>query len=136
MSTGVPGARWRQLRSRTLSTPEGEQNYQEGYQQAQTYRDTMRLLNTIRAALGISQTELAQRLEKSQPTVTRLLTHGENPTLATLDQILRGLGVRGRLVIETENIDASGIGLVVEAKGMPLESYHSQPKRPHKISST
>src|SRR5258708_38566523 len=88
MASEVAGARWRQLRSKTQATVGGRESYEDGYKQAQSYRDTMQLLNGMRAALGISQSELARRLEKSQPTVARLLAHGENPTLSTLDQVL------------------------------------------------
>ncbi|MBI3974333.1 MAG: helix-turn-helix domain-containing protein [Chloroflexi bacterium] len=60
----------------------------------------MRLLDNVRKSLGISQSELARRMAKSQPTVARLLRHGENPTLVTLAEVLHALGLRGRLVIE------------------------------------
>ena len=134
MSTTVPGARWQQLRSRNRSTPEGDRNYQAGYQQAQTYRNTMRLLNGMRSALGITQSELARRLEKSQPTVTRLLSHGENPTLETLDQVLRGLSIRRRLILETEDDEANGGGFVVEVKGMPRELYRLRSEALHEAT--
>ena len=99
-SEQAPGARWKQLRAAAVATPEGQRRYDEGYRRAANYRQTMRLLDEVRRTLGISQSELARRMEKAQPTVARLLTHGENPTLASLEEVLRGLGVRGRLIIE------------------------------------
>ena len=100
MDKHAPGARWRQLRAEAVATPEGRRNYEAGYRRAAGYRQTMRLLDGVRQALGISQSALAQRMEKAQPTVARLLRHGQNPTLASPEEVLRGLGVRGRLVIE------------------------------------
>ncbi len=94
------GGRWAQLRARTLSTPEGTRNYEDGYRQARSYRETMRVLNTLRARLGVTQEELAARMHRRQPTVARLLTRVDNPTLGSLGEVLHGLGLRGRLVIE------------------------------------
>jgi ribosome-binding protein aMBF1 (putative translation factor) len=130
MSTNTPGARWRQLRAKTLSTPQGRRSYDEGFQQAQTSRDTMRLIDSIRADLGVSRSELARRLDKSQPTVARLLTHGKNPTLDTVDQVLRNLGIRARLIIETGEPDFCGDGLVVEVKGKPVEFARAKGRSP------
>jgi transcriptional regulator with XRE-family HTH domain len=111
------------LRANTLSSPGRLEAYQEGYGQAQAYRDTMQLLNTVRVALGISQSELARRLERSQPTVARLLAHGENPTLSTLDQVLRSLGARGRLIIEAGTNEPDENGLKIElADSLPRTS--------------
>ena len=94
------GARWAQLRARTLSTEEGARNYEDGYRQARSYRETMQVLNTLRARLGVTQQELAVRMHRRQPTVARLLTRVDNPTLGSLGEVLHGLGMRGRLVIE------------------------------------
>jgi DNA-binding phage protein len=100
MGMSIGGARWRQLRSRALATPEGQRHYNEGYQRTASYQQTMALVNDLRRKLGISQSELARRMERAQPTVARLLSRGRNPTLASLEEVLRALGVHGRLVIE------------------------------------
>src|SRR3989442_8363920 len=94
------GARWAQLRDRLLATPEGAQAYGEGWLKANDYRDTLRVLDRAREALGVSQSELARRLERRQPTVNRMLRKGTDHTLSTVDAFLRGLGLAGTLKIE------------------------------------
>src|SRR2546428_6524599 len=91
------GARWAQLRDRILATPEGAQAYGEGWLKANDYRDTLRVLDRAREALGVSQSELARRLERRQPTVNRMLRKGTDHTLSTVDAFLRGLGLAGTL---------------------------------------
>ena len=124
MDKKAPGARWRQLQAEAVATPEGRRNYEAGYRHAVNYRQTMRLLDAVRQTLGISQTELAQRMDKAQPTVARLLRHGQNPTLASLEEVLRGLGVRGRLVIEPAEPGHSALTVEVntELAGQPIAS--------------
>jgi hypothetical protein len=94
------GARWAQLRDRVLATPEGAQAYGEGWLKANDYRDTLHVLDRAREALGVSQSELARRLERRQPTVNRMLRKGTDHTLSTVDAFLRGLGLAGMLKIE------------------------------------
>jgi transcriptional regulator with XRE-family HTH domain len=94
------GARWAQLRNRVLATPEGAQAYGEGWLKANDYRDTLRVLDRAREALGVSQSELARRLERRQPTVNRMLRKGTDHSLSTVDAFLRGLGLTGTLKIE------------------------------------
>jgi len=101
MKTKRPGgARWAQLRERVLATPEGAQAYGEGWLQADDYKDTLRVLDRAREALGVSQSELARRLQRKQPTVNRMLRSGSDHTLSTVDAFLRGLGLAGKLRIE------------------------------------
>ncbi len=94
------GARWAQLRDRVVATPEGARAYGEGWLKAIDYRDTLRVLDRAREALGVSQSELARRLERRQPTVNRMLRKGTDHTLSTVDAFLRGLGLAGTLKIE------------------------------------
>jgi len=94
------GARWAQLRDRVVATPEGARAYGEGWLKANDYRDTLRVLDRAREALGISQSELARRLKRRQPTVSRMLRNGTDHTLSTVDAFLRGLGLAGTLKIE------------------------------------
>lgn len=94
------GARWAQLRERVLATPQSAQAYGEGWLQADDYKDTLRVLDRAREALGVSQSELARRLERKQPTVNRMLRSGSDHSLSTVDAFLRGLGLEGRLRIE------------------------------------
>jgi transcriptional regulator with XRE-family HTH domain len=83
-----------------LATPEGAQAYGEGWLKANDYRDTLRVLDRAREALGVSQSELARRLERRQPTVNRMLRKGTDHSLSTVDAFLRGLGLTGTLKIE------------------------------------
>lgn len=98
-SKGSGGARWAQLRERVLATPQGAQAYGEGWLQADDYKDTLRVLDRAREALGVSQSELARRLERKQPTVNRMLRSGSDHTLSTVDAFLRGLNLEGKLRI-------------------------------------
>lgn len=94
------GARWAQLRERVLAAPEGAQAYEEGWLQADDYKETLRVLDRAREALGVSQSELARRLQRKQPTINRMLRSGSDHTLSTVDAFLRGLGLEGKLRIE------------------------------------
>jgi transcriptional regulator with XRE-family HTH domain len=67
--------------------------------QAADYTETLRVLDRAREALGVSQSELARRLRRKQPTVNRMLRSGTDHTLSTVDAFLRGLGLEGRLRI-------------------------------------
>ena len=119
------GARWAQLRTRTLSTPEGTRHYEAGNRQARSYRQTMQVLNALRSRLGVTQQELAVRMHRSQPTVARLLTRVDNPTLTSVGEVLQGLGMRGRLVIE-EAPPGEDDALVIEVH-VPSTGTRAQP---------
>jgi predicted nucleotidyltransferase len=54
----------------------------------------MRIVDCMRRALAISQNELVRRQDRKQPTVARMLAHGENPALETLSEVLEALGLR------------------------------------------
>lgn len=109
------GARWAQLRERVLATPQGAQAYGEGWLQADDYKDTLRVLDRAREALGVSQSELARRLERKQPTVNRMLRSGSDHSLSTVDAFLRGLGLAGKLRIE-KAAPKSSPGLQISAR--------------------
>lgn len=112
------GARWAQLRERVTATPEGAHAYQEGWLQANDYRETLRVLDRAREALGVSQTELARRLQRKQPTINRMLRSGSDHTLSTVDAFLRGLGLEGKLRIE-KAAAKSKAGLQISARIRP-----------------
>jgi len=109
------GTRWAQLRDRVLATPQGAQAYGEGWLQADDYKDTLRVLDRAREALGVSQSELARRLKRTQPTVNRMLRSGSDHTLSTVDAFLRGLGLAGTLRIERAASDGTP-GLQISAR--------------------
>jgi transcriptional regulator with XRE-family HTH domain len=52
------------------------------------------LIRTARAEAGLTQTQLARRLGTSQPAVVKLERPGANPTVRTLDRVLRATGHR------------------------------------------
>lgn len=58
------------------------------------------LLREARNAAGLTQVELAARCALSQPVIARLERPGSNPTLASLERVLRGTGHQLQLVRE------------------------------------
>jgi transcriptional regulator with XRE-family HTH domain len=52
------------------------------------------LIRRARADAGLTQTELAGRLGVTQAALARLERRGANPTIATLDRVLRAAGRR------------------------------------------
>jgi len=56
--------------------------------------EVSRLIRDARAQAGMTQAELAQRLGVSQPAVAKLERPGANPTVETLDRVLRAAGHR------------------------------------------
>lgn len=50
------------------------------------------LIRRARGAAGLTQAELAQRLGTSQPAIVKLERPGANPTVRTLDRVLRATG--------------------------------------------
>lgn len=111
MERKTGGARWRQLRERVLARPGGREQYDEARLEVADYRETVRMLDSARRALGVSQSELARRLRKRQPTINRMLHQGGNHGLSTVDELLRGLGLRGTLVIERGAPGRAGLGV-------------------------
>jgi len=65
------------------------------------------LLREARLAAGLTQAQVAKRAGISQGAVAQLERPGSNPTLETLDGILRATGQRLRLVSEPDqpNVD-------------------------------
>lgn len=59
-------------------------------------------LANIRHRLGVSQVDLAARLEVSQPAISRFEATG-NPTVAKVADYLEALGARLHLVVELDN---------------------------------
>jgi transcriptional regulator with XRE-family HTH domain len=54
--------------------------------------DAATLVSTARRAAGLTQAQLASRLELTQPAIAQLEAPGANPTLATLERTLRAAG--------------------------------------------
>lgn len=58
------------------------------------------LIRTARRRAGLTQAQLAARIETSQPVVARLKRAGVDPRFTTLDRVLHGAGFRLELVAE------------------------------------
>jgi transcriptional regulator with XRE-family HTH domain len=52
------------------------------------------VVRAARAQAGLTQAELARRLRTSQPAIVKLERPGTNPTVRTLDRVLRATGHR------------------------------------------
>ena len=50
------------------------------------------LIRQARSAAGLTQADLARRLGTSQPAIVKLERPGANPTVRTLDRVLRATG--------------------------------------------
>jgi transcriptional regulator with XRE-family HTH domain len=50
------------------------------------------LIRNARTAAGLTQAQLARRLGTSQPAIVKLERPGANPTVRTLDRVLRATG--------------------------------------------
>jgi transcriptional regulator with XRE-family HTH domain len=59
-----------------------------------TAPDVPQLLKRLRLRAGLTQAELADRLDISQAAVAKLEAPGANPTVDTLDRVLRATGHR------------------------------------------
>ena len=59
------------------------------------------LIREARTAAGLTQAQLARRLGTSQPAVVKLERPGANPTVRTLDRVLRATGHRLELAAPT-----------------------------------
>ncbi len=88
------------------------------------------LIRDARAHAALTQAELAERLGVSQSAIAKLEREGSNPTVETLDRVLRATGHRLQLIAPTwGGVD---IGLVRQAlKRTPAERIKSV-ERMHK----
>jgi transcriptional regulator with XRE-family HTH domain len=59
------------------------------------------LIRTARSEANLTQAELARRLGTSQPAIVKLERPGANPTVRTLDRVLRATGHRLELTAPT-----------------------------------
>ncbi|MCB9832081.1 MAG: helix-turn-helix transcriptional regulator [Planctomycetes bacterium] len=75
-------------------------------------------LRALRQAAGLSMVAVAERTGLSRRTVARAEA-GDNPTLATLIQLLRVLGRLGALESFIPRPEVSPLSLLAERKGEP-----------------
>lgn len=74
------------------------------------------LIRDARRAAGLTQAELAERLGVSQSAVAKLEREGANPTVGTLDRVLRATGHRLQLIAPawSDGVDESLIRQALE----------------------
>ncbi len=90
------------------------------------------LLREARTGAGLTQAELARRAGLSQGAVAHLERPGSNPTVATLDAILRPTGRRLRLTSEEHraNVDetliARNLRMTAAERLVAFETAHAQ----------
>ncbi|MEX1038155.1 MAG: helix-turn-helix transcriptional regulator [Acidimicrobiia bacterium] len=80
---------WADLKNRRGDTEARRRGYQES-------KDAFQLgarVRTERERLGLTQTELAERMETTQPTIARLEAGGVTPSLDTLHRAANALGL-------------------------------------------
>ena len=80
---------WNELKARRSASEARRSGSQEA-------KDAFELGARVRAErerLGLTQTELAERMETSQPTIARLEAGGVTPSLATLNRAANALGL-------------------------------------------
>lgn len=80
---------WTDLKNRRGDTEARRRGYQES-------KDAFELGARVRAErerLGLTQTELAERMETTQPTIARLEAGGVTPSLDTLHRAANALGL-------------------------------------------
>jgi ribosome-binding protein aMBF1 (putative translation factor) len=85
---------WSDLKSRRGDT----EARRRGYQQSKDAFELGARVRAERERLGLTQTELAERMETTQPTIARLEAGGVTPSLDTLRRAANAL--RLELVVE------------------------------------
>jgi len=93
---------WKELRDEMLANdPEAKREYERLQPLFGVISDVLRL----RYDQGLTQTQLAQRMGRQQPSIGRFEAGNTNPTLGFLQDIAEALGAR--LVVRLEPIDAT-----------------------------
>ncbi|MEU4232684.1 helix-turn-helix transcriptional regulator [Nonomuraea sp. NPDC026600] len=86
-------AEWKTRRHGKLLGEEAEDNleYDRLYEEAELAHDLGQLVYDRRTALGLSQTELAERCGMKQPQISRIEGGGTVPTIPLLRRLARAL---------------------------------------------
>jgi HTH-type transcriptional regulator/antitoxin HipB len=79
--------RWKDGLSEKRATPE----YEAAYEEARRSYELGKAIRERRLALGITQTELAERAGMTQSAVSRLEAGGMTPTIGLLDRVAAAL---------------------------------------------
>jgi ribosome-binding protein aMBF1 (putative translation factor) len=85
---------WSDLKSRRGDS----EARRRGYQQSKDAVELGARVRTERERLGLTQTQLAERMDTTQPTIARLEAGGVTPSLDTLRRAANALGLE--LVVE------------------------------------
>lgn len=89
------------------------------------------LIRDARRAAGLTQAELAARLGISQSAIAKLEREGSNPTVETLDRVLRPTGHRLQLIAPAWS-DSIDLSLVRQALTRTPEERIKSVERMHK----
>lgn len=84
-------SKWQTTRHRRLAGEVNDPEYARLYEEAEAEQRLGQLVYDRRVALGLSQTELAERAGMTQPQVSRLETSGGNITVASLRRLAAAL---------------------------------------------
>ena len=90
------------LRERIESSPERMKNFQR----ERLELEITELICDLMAQEGVSRSELAKRLGKSRPYITKLLQNGNNMTLNTISDIFFALGRSLRMLDRPLSIES------------------------------
>ena len=80
---------WEELKTRHPD----RKDRRRGYQEAREAYGLGARVRTERERLGLTQSELAERMETTQPTIARLEAGGVTPSLDTLHRAAHALGL-------------------------------------------
>ena len=84
-------SKWQTTRHRRLAGEVNDPEYASLYEEAEAEQRLGQLVYDRRVALGLSQTELAERAGMTQPQVSPLETGGGNITVASLRRLAAAL---------------------------------------------
>jgi len=94
----------RDLHAEWMNDPE----YRQEYESLAAEFELARALIEARAAAGLTQEELAERMETSQSAVARMESGKAMPSGRTLERFARATGTRLRISFEPEKPTAAG----------------------------
>jgi transcriptional regulator with XRE-family HTH domain len=83
-----------------------EPEYREEYERLGPEFELVRALIEARAAAGLTQVELAERMGTTQSVIARLESGRVQPTTATLQRLARATGTRLRIAFETVSAES------------------------------
>ncbi len=90
----------------------------DGYQEMGAELQLMQALETIRDQQQISKEALAEQMGKKREAVSRLLTgENTNPTLSTIVELLRGLGLTAEIRLRQSEEGESPVTIEIAMPG-------------------